>query len=81
MPTKYMTPCPACCSFSLPAGAEHRVVRDYLTCHGYADTLQAFDRASGTDEQAQASTSGSRCVPQQLASCHYFLNSAPWPKG
>eukprot|EP00891_Asterochloris_glomerata_P006734 jgi/Astpho2/6734/gw1.00102.16.1_t len=58
-PQSYVTLSPACCSFTLPAGAEHKVVRDYLMCHGYAATLQAFDRASGTDEQAQASTSGS----------------------
>ena len=62
--------CPACCSFTLPAGAEHSLVRNYLMCHGYADTLQAFDRASGTDKQAQASTSCNRCVPHQLASGH-----------
>ena len=78
-PQTDMPLCPACCSFTLPAGAEHRVVRDYLMCHGYADTLQAFDRASGTEEQAQASTSGSRFVPHQLAAGHCLLIVLPGP--
>jgi hypothetical protein len=41
----------------------HRLIRNYLLHYGYADTLAAFDAASGTDAEAEST---SRCAGSQL---------------
>ncbi|KAK9862364.1 hypothetical protein WJX84_006280 [Apatococcus fuscideae] len=41
----------------VPAGVSHQLVRDYLLYYGYADTLQAFEAASGLDPGCEAGSS------------------------